>query len=110
MAASVGFPFTNAQLKELERQAMIYKYMVASVPVPPDLLLPFTRNFSASTLSHSQCNLLSFSSSITIIHFVTSGIFWFFLILSPQPNIIHQNFVFWVLLYAFIIIAWLVSK
>lgn len=56
MAASVGFPFTNAQLKELERQAMIYKYMMASVPVPLDLLLPFTRNLSASALSHSPCN------------------------------------------------------
>lgn len=48
MAATFGFPFTNAQWKELERQAMIYKYMVASVPVPHDLLLPInTRNFSA---------------------------------------------------------------
>ncbi|TKY74033.1 Growth-regulating factor 7 [Spatholobus suberectus] len=40
MAASLGFPFTSAQWKELERQAMIYKYMMASVPVPPDLLIP----------------------------------------------------------------------
>ncbi|OIW15331.1 hypothetical protein TanjilG_10771 [Lupinus angustifolius] len=40
MAASMGFPFTNAQWKELERQAMIYKYMMASVPVPHDLLIP----------------------------------------------------------------------
>lgn len=39
MAASLGYPFTNAQWKELERQAMIYKYMMASVPVPPDLLV-----------------------------------------------------------------------
>nr|GMD20504.1 growth-regulating factor 7 [Ipomoea batatas] len=40
MATSLGFPFTCAQWKELERQAMVYKYMMASVPVPPDLLLP----------------------------------------------------------------------
>ncbi|KAL3630746.1 hypothetical protein CASFOL_023730 [Castilleja foliolosa] len=32
--------FTNSQLIELERQAMIYKYMVTSVPVPPHLLHP----------------------------------------------------------------------
>ncbi|XP_015870685.2 growth-regulating factor 8 [Ziziphus jujuba] len=52
MAATLGFPFTNAQWKELERQAMIYKYMVASVPVPPDLLLPInTRNLSAPAAS-----------------------------------------------------------
>ncbi|XP_021909652.1 growth-regulating factor 7 [Carica papaya] len=42
-AASLGFPFTNAQWNELERQAMIYKYMMASVPVPPDLLFSITR-------------------------------------------------------------------
>uniref|UniRef100_A0A803PPX9 Growth-regulating factor n=1 Tax=Cannabis sativa TaxID=3483 RepID=A0A803PPX9_CANSA len=50
MAASVGFPFTNAQLRELERQAMIFKYMVASVPVPLDLLLPFNRTMSGSAI------------------------------------------------------------
>ncbi|KAL6541464.1 hypothetical protein OROGR_010950 [Orobanche gracilis] len=33
-------PFTSAQWKELERQAMIYKYMISSVPVPPHLLCP----------------------------------------------------------------------
>ncbi|CDP04999.1 unnamed protein product [Coffea canephora] len=39
-SAALGFPFTAVQWKELERQAMIYKYMIASVPVPSDLLLP----------------------------------------------------------------------
>lgn len=55
MAASVGFPFTNAQWKELERQAMIYKYMVASVPVPLDLLLNLSASSSANS-SYSPCN------------------------------------------------------
>ena len=39
-SAALCFPFTAVQWKELERQAMIYKYMIASVPVPSDLLLP----------------------------------------------------------------------
>jgi len=43
------YPFTNAQLKELERQAMIYKYMIASIPVPFDLLV-------SSPSSASPCN------------------------------------------------------
>ncbi|XP_030460261.1 growth-regulating factor 7 [Syzygium oleosum] len=38
--AMLGYPFTHAQWKELERQAMIYKYMMASIPVPPELLIP----------------------------------------------------------------------
>ncbi|CAA3005022.1 growth-regulating factor 7-like [Olea europaea subsp. europaea] len=48
MAASGGFPFTSAQRKELDRQAMIYKYMMASVPVPADLLFPTASNPSIS--------------------------------------------------------------
>ncbi|KAK8465298.1 hypothetical protein PHAVU_009G047000 [Phaseolus vulgaris] len=51
MAASLGFPFTSAQWRELERQAMIYKYMMASVPVPPDLLI----HTSLTSSSRSVC-------------------------------------------------------
>ncbi|KAK3042075.1 hypothetical protein RJ639_001777 [Escallonia herrerae] len=47
MPANLGFSFTWAQWKELERQAMVYKYMMASVPVPPDLLLPISPDPSA---------------------------------------------------------------
>lgn len=50
MAASLGFPFTSAQWRELERQAMIYKYMMASVPVPHDLLTPSSRSSCSMTL------------------------------------------------------------
>ncbi|KAG6436358.1 hypothetical protein SASPL_101254 [Salvia splendens] len=50
MAVASAFPFTFAQWKELERQAMVYKYMISSVPVPPDLLFPHSRNFSAAPL------------------------------------------------------------
>lgn len=32
--------FTAAQWAELEQQALIYKYLMAGVQVPPDLLLP----------------------------------------------------------------------
>ncbi|KAL1565492.1 hypothetical protein AAHA92_07700 [Salvia divinorum] len=38
-AAAATFPFTGAQWKELERQAMIYKCMISCVPVPPHLLV-----------------------------------------------------------------------
>ncbi|KAF8670240.1 hypothetical protein HU200_050772 [Digitaria exilis] len=38
-------PFTAAQYEELEHQALIYKYLVAGVQVPPDLLLPIRRGF-----------------------------------------------------------------
>lgn len=57
MAATLGFPFTAAQWKELERQAMIYKYMVASVPVPYQLLLPIIQNLP--TASHSPFTVVS---------------------------------------------------
>ncbi|XP_072989092.1 growth-regulating factor 3-like [Typha latifolia] len=40
-------PFTAAQWEELEQQALIYKYLVAGVPVPPDLLLSIRRSFES---------------------------------------------------------------
>ncbi|XP_051137094.1 growth-regulating factor 3-like [Andrographis paniculata] len=40
-------PFTAVQWQELEHQAMIYKYLVAGVPVPPDLVVPIRRSFEA---------------------------------------------------------------
>ncbi|KAL0447702.1 UNVERIFIED_CONTAM: Growth-regulating factor 4 [Sesamum latifolium] len=40
-------PFTAVQWQELEQQAMIYKYLVAGLPVPPDLVMPIRRGFEA---------------------------------------------------------------
>ncbi|KAK8934421.1 Growth-regulating factor 3 [Platanthera zijinensis] len=40
-------PFTVAQWRELEHQALIYKYLVAGVPVPKDLLIPIHRSFDS---------------------------------------------------------------
>ncbi|KAL7122647.1 hypothetical protein ACP275_01G056500 [Erythranthe tilingii] len=40
-------PFTAVQWQELEHQAMIYKYLVAGLPVPPDLVMPIRRSFDA---------------------------------------------------------------
>ncbi|XP_038996309.1 growth-regulating factor 7-like [Hibiscus syriacus] len=48
MAASLEFPFTLSQRMELEIQVRIYEYMMASVPVPPDLLIPIAGIPSAS--------------------------------------------------------------
>ncbi|KAF8772721.1 hypothetical protein HU200_005462 [Digitaria exilis] len=39
-AARGAAVFTAAQWAELEQQALIYKYLMAGVQVPPDLLLP----------------------------------------------------------------------
>ncbi|TVU15873.1 hypothetical protein EJB05_39415 [Eragrostis curvula] len=44
-AARPAAPFTPAQYEELEQQALIYKYLLAGVPVPQDLLLPIRRGF-----------------------------------------------------------------
>ncbi|XP_027771148.1 growth-regulating factor 3-like isoform X2 [Solanum pennellii] len=49
MATALGYPFTWAQWKELERQAMIYKYMVSAMSVPPDLLLSISSGASHTT-------------------------------------------------------------
>ena len=72
MAASenVRVPFTATQWQELERQAMAYKYMMASVPVPPQLLIPFTKSPSNVAHSHSNCKnliILVFFLSICLL-------------------------------------------
>ncbi|KAK6120526.1 hypothetical protein DH2020_045721 [Rehmannia glutinosa] len=54
---NMAFPFTSGQWKELERQAMIYKYMISSMPVPPHLLYPLSRNFPASNVDPSVSSL-----------------------------------------------------
>ncbi|KAG1362346.1 putative Growth-regulating factor 10 [Cocos nucifera] len=41
--------FTFMQLQELEHQALIYKYMVAGVPVPLHLVLPIWKSVAASS-------------------------------------------------------------
>ncbi|RWW41781.1 hypothetical protein BHE74_00052714 [Ensete ventricosum] len=41
-------PFTPSQWLELEHQALIYKYLVANVPIPATLLIPIRRILGAS--------------------------------------------------------------
>lgn len=60
----MGFmaPFTAVQWQELEQQAMIYKFLMAGLPVPPDLVLPIRRSLealSARFFHHSPCNCLT---------------------------------------------------
>ncbi|KAJ6308841.1 hypothetical protein OIU76_018432 [Salix suchowensis] len=45
------FPFTSTQWQELEHQALIYKYMVSGVPVPPELLYAVKRSLESSLAS-----------------------------------------------------------
>ncbi|XP_060675286.1 growth-regulating factor 4 isoform X1 [Ziziphus jujuba] len=43
-------PFTVSQWQELEHQYLIFKYMMAGLPVPPDLVLPIQKSFES--ISH----------------------------------------------------------
>ncbi|KAK4769378.1 hypothetical protein SAY86_027528 [Trapa natans] len=60
MGSSRGTAFTLAQMEELERQKLIFKYMVASIPVPPQLILPLK---STTTVSTARISGSSSSSS-----------------------------------------------
>lgn len=40
-------PFTQSQWQELEHQALIFKYMMAGVPVPAELILPIRKSVAA---------------------------------------------------------------
>ncbi|CAM6123089.1 unnamed protein product [Calypogeia fissa] len=53
--AGARAPFTSGQWAELEHQALIFKYMMAGVNVPPDLLNPIRKSVAAlSGLSASH--------------------------------------------------------
>ncbi|KAF3795957.1 Growth-regulating factor 3 [Nymphaea thermarum] len=39
--------FTPAQWQELEHQALIFKYLMAGIPVPPDLVVPIRRSLES---------------------------------------------------------------
>ncbi|CAL5432024.1 unnamed protein product [Camellia sinensis] len=63
-AAGPGFrpPFTAAQWQELEHQALIYKYLVAGLPVPPDLLAPIRRSFESMSARFFPQSTLGYCS------------------------------------------------
>jgi hypothetical protein len=62
MSCGVGgrAPFTSGQWAELEHQALIFKYMMAGVNVPPELLNPIRKSMAAlingMTASHHAAN------------------------------------------------------
>lgn len=72
--AGTRSPFTPSQWQELEQQALIFKYMMAGVPVPPDLLIPLRRNINifsslpvAGSTLRSNCKL-DINSLIYVVH------------------------------------------
>jgi hypothetical protein len=46
--------FTAAQWAELEQQALIYKYLMAGVPVPSELLLPIRPHSAAASFNFAN--------------------------------------------------------
>lgn len=67
--AGDGFrpPFTAVQWEELEQQALVYKYLMAGLPVPPELVMNIRRSLealSAQFFQHSTCK-----TRITYVNF-----------------------------------------
>ncbi|KAK2974962.1 hypothetical protein RJ640_009121 [Escallonia rubra] len=50
-SSSSRFPFTASQWQELEHQALIFKYMISGMPIPPDLLFTIKRGLDSSLSS-----------------------------------------------------------
>ncbi|GAV67517.1 WRC domain-containing protein/QLQ domain-containing protein [Cephalotus follicularis] len=51
-------PFTLSQWKELENQALIYKYITANVPIPSGLLIPIRKALDSAGVSSFSGGLL----------------------------------------------------
>ncbi|KAG6491548.1 hypothetical protein ZIOFF_046480 [Zingiber officinale] len=54
-------PFTAAQWQELEHQALILKYLIAGVPVPPELIVPIRRSYEALAGRYFQSSMSYYS-------------------------------------------------
>ncbi|CAL0334271.1 unnamed protein product [Lupinus luteus] len=52
--------FTVSQWQELEHQALIFKYMLSGLPVPPHLLIPIQISISHPFFNHSSLSYSSF--------------------------------------------------
>lgn len=69
--------FTLAQWQELEHQALIFKYLKAGIPVPPDLLVPIKRSFQlmSPSLFHqpTSCTVPIFILLFGLLQFVILG-------------------------------------
>ncbi|XP_017221914.1 growth-regulating factor 1 [Daucus carota subsp. sativus] len=48
--SNTRYPFTASQWQELEHQALIFKYMVSGMPIPPDLLFTIKRSMDPNKL------------------------------------------------------------
>ncbi|XP_039024077.1 growth-regulating factor 1-like isoform X2 [Hibiscus syriacus] len=79
MSGRNRFPFTASQYQELEHQALIFKYMVSGVPIPPDLLFTIKRSRLDSSL---PSRLLSYQpqhgKTPELTHFFLLFPFWVF--------------------------------
>lgn len=65
-------PFTVLQWQELEHQALIFKYMMAGLPVPPDLVLPIQKSFESIShrFFHHPTSNLSISLSLPVVSLI----------------------------------------
>ncbi|KAL2480351.1 Growth-regulating factor [Abeliophyllum distichum] len=59
------YPFTATQWQELEHQALVFKYMISGMPIPPDLLFTIRTSLDSSI-----------SSSKFLLHQVPQHVGW----------------------------------
>lgn len=59
--------FSESQWQELERQRNIYEYIMASLPVPPELLTPFPKHPSHTYHQDGKTSPYVFLISLVII-------------------------------------------
>lgn len=71
-------PFTAVQWQELEHQALIYKYLMAGLSVPPELVAPIRMSLEALPtrfFHHSACknweNTFEMSSFVCVCVFMS---------------------------------------
>ncbi|GFY81823.1 growth-regulating factor 3 [Actinidia rufa] len=77
---SSSSPFTGSQWQELEHQALIFKYLMAGIPVPPHLLLPIQKSFHAVSTAFFNDPSSNTTNSLLISFLDCVCVFYFLLV------------------------------
>eukprot|EP01018_Ginkgo_biloba_P009546 Gb_20400 [translate_table: standard] len=65
-------PFTQSQWQELEHQALIFKYMMAGVSVPSDLIIPIRKSVAALSVALSAGSYHPNSKTMEILEIMAN--------------------------------------
>ena len=85
---SSRYPFTASQWQELEHQALIFKYMASSMPIPSELILHMRRSYLLDSMTTTPTLAFAPQPSCKLPQSI------FQLLMVALVHMIHVSFIF----------------